>query len=1767
MLTIQELPQDVAVVGMACRLAGGIDSPEELWRAMLEKKDFSGEIPSMRWEPYHARDVRNTKELSKATTRGYFLDTIEDFDAAFFGISPKEAEQMDPQQRLSLEVSWEALENAGIPPQNLSQSDTAVFMGVNSDDYGKLLLEDLPGIEAWMGIGTAFCGVPNRISYHMDLMGPSTAVDAACASSLVAIHHGRQAILQGESKIAIAGGVNALCGPGLTRVLDEAGAVSHDGSCMSFDDDAHGYGRGEGAAVVILKRMADAVADGDNIIAVLKGSAVAQDGHTNGIMAPNGDAQELVAHKALKAGGLDASRVQYVEAHATSTPLGDPTEVSAIANVYGSGRSAENPVLIGSVKPNVGHLEGGAGAVGFIKAALSINKGVLPPQANLQKLNTKIEWKETGLKVVQETTVWPGCDDNRCAAICSYGYGGTVAHAIIEGYSKDGQYLSKAEESDEASAFPDILLMSAPQERRMAIQAAEQASWISSGGKEHNLRAIATTLAMRRGHHDYRAALVVDSHEDAVKSLNIFANGSTNEWTAQDRVLDSGANKGTVWVFSGHGAQWKEMGRDLLHDPLFRQAVAALDHIVESEMGFSAIQALDGGDFDDSDKVQVLTYTMQIGLSAVLRAKGLKPQAVIGHSVGEIAASVAAGALTAEEGASLVCKRANLYRQVMGLGSMILVNSQFSEIESELDGREDIVAAIDSSPSSCVISGETSAVAEFDQSLKARGIKTFKIKTDIAFHSPMLKKLVSPLQAALADSLHPRSPKVKLYSSSDPDPRTKCLQDIKYWTNNMINPVLLTSAVDAAAEDGLRLFLEVSSHPIVSQSISETLMDKGIEDFSVISTMERKKPAKKSIQLGIGQLYCRGADIQWKKQMGRNWAQSVPGTHWSHKPFWKVIESGPLGASVMHDVEKHNLLGQGIPVAGANTFLYTTQLDNNTKPFPGSHPLHGTEIVPAAVLVNTFLNATGAKSLSNIILRVPVAISAQRDVQIVVQQDQIKIASTLTQDKGTQPDKTSWVTHTTGSWSSEASVAGDRQKLNIAAIEARIGTKLADNFSIEYLDKVGVSAMGFPWAVTEHYGNLKEMMARVDVAPDAAGDLAVEDLPWESHSWAPMLDAATSVGSTLFFNEPKLRMPAQIDRVEVYTDSLPPKTGYLYVEEAPNAGLAVDVCILDESGEPLLKVFSMRFSEIEGTGGASGSIESLVHQVAWPPTTFSEKPLEISNVILISGHSPTEKFIANLSDKFASVIKLSRVQDLTRADLSVPLKSKETVIVYCPGQIESIDDILKTSELFISELLHIVKFVAQSSLPTKVFVLTDKTFASEDLTALAQAPLHGLCRIIASELPDLWGALIDTEDSSFPFQAIRYVQGQDVIRMSDGVPRTARLRSFPREIVSKGVNPKSLLPRPEGTYIITGGIGALGLEVADFLVEKGARRLVLVSRRALPPRGDWENLSGSVKAVAQKIKHLEDLGATIHVVAADIGAPLGSANLKSALNTLSLPPTLGVVHAAGVLEDQLVLETTADSFHRVLRPKIAGALALHSLFPPGSLDFFVLFSSCGQLFGFPGQSSYASGNAFLDTLATHRRNLGDNAIAFQWTSWRGLGMAASTDFINAELESKGITDVTRDEAFRAWEHVAKCDTDHAVVLRSLAFDDNEPLPVPILNDIAVRRAGTAAGTAPAAEGGVGSDSTMHMSGPELKAYLDTKIRECVVSVLQLSGIDDVDSRAALADLGVDSVMTVTLRKRLQSSLKVKVPPTLTWSHPTVGHLVGWYIEKLGPGSV
>lgn len=1727
---------------MACRVAGDVQSPEQLWDFLMAQKDGAREIPSARWAPYYARDIRNKQLLDKAIRGGYFVEDLDSFDALFFGISPKEAEQMDPQQRVSLEVAWEALQDAGIPAKSLKGSNASVFWGVNSDDYSKLILEDLTNVDAWMGIGTAYCGVPNRISYHLDLMGPSVAVDAACASSLVAVHNGASAILAGESDISIVGGVNALYGPGLLMVLQRAGAISSDGRCRSFDAGANGYGRGEGAGAVILKNYAKAVRDGDHILGVVKGSAVAHDGKTNGIMAPNAVSQTLVANNALRVAKIDPNTVEYIEAHATSTPLGDPTEVSAMSAVYGSRDGT--PCYIGSIKPNIGHLEAGAGVMGLIKALLAIKKGILPPQTNLKTLNSRVDWKASGLEVVQAAKKWPQSNRPRRAAVCSYGYGGTVSHAILEQFQ--GPWPVSHCLPDTSDPRPMEFLVSAPQKKRLVLAAETLSTWIKSHGTKENLASICTTLATRRDHYEFRVSAAIETVEDALEALENIRKESTTKWMSEGRCLPSNLSREIVWVFSDHGAQWTNMGKELQHNEVFYNAVRPLDEIIRKEIDSSPLEWLRDGDFESTDRIQILTYIMQIGISAVLNSRNVFPDAIIGHSVGEIAASVVAGALTPVEGALVVTRRAVVYRQVMGHGAMLLVNKPFQDVSQELQGNSSVVAAIDSSPSSCVIAGAKDGVALVAETYKQQGVKTFVVRTDVGFHSPMMDPLSEPLLSVLQGGLQPTKPSVKLYSTTLSDSRGQDLRDAGYWIKNMVSPVRLTDAVHSAIADGHRVFLEVSSHPLISHSVTEILLDGEIEDFVVVPTLRRDASAEKCILHSLGQLHCNGIEIDWACQMPGIWAQGLPVGPWLHQPTLPKVSSSATGMEV-HDVNQHNLVGHRIPVASTDTVVYTTLLDKESKPFPGDHPVSGTEIIPAACLVNTFLKATGGRQLRNINLKVPVAIDVPRTIQIVIQGSQVKIMSQLRRSE--HADDSSWLTHTTSSW--ETTSTSNEKSFDLSESGSRPGTRQSDSFCIDYLASVGVAAMGFPWKVLEQYGDSEEMLANVDISPES------ETPDWDKSSWAPFLDAATSIGSCIFFADPRLRMPSQVQQVEVFTDRNPPKVGWVHVKRDHGCETGSDVRILSDSGEVLVKFTCMQFSEMEGVSNHDTTIGGLVHRVAWPPVKPAEEPVKIEHVVLICRDTSLRQQYSNSLPDYVLSLQISGPEELESLSDNGP---GGTALIYIPTEVQLAGDVFAASEDRTWDLLQIVKYAVQSPIQAKVFVLTTNALKGKSLSALANGPLVGLSRVIASEHPDEFGGLVDSESHSVPLTAMKYIHGVDVVRFVDGIMRTARLRTLPAELRTQSMSRS--LPRPQGTYLITGGLGVLGLATAEFLAEQGARRIVLLSRRPLPPRATWDKIEGDFQRVISKILDLEQHGVSVHAVPLDISAPGAAVKLPEALQRLGLPPVLGVVHAAGILENELILESTRDAFHRVFSPKINGAMALHEAFPPGTLDFFMLFSSCGQLFQFPGQGSYGSANAFLDTLATHRRHLGDNSIAFQWSSWRGMGMGSDSDFVAAELHEKGITDVTRNEAFQAWLHLAQYDLDHGVVLRTRTLSPGEPVPHPILDDIVTRSSGDSSmgeGSSKQASDKIPS------SGPELKAYLDEHIRCCVASVLHLSP-SDVDSRAAISDLGLDSVMSVTFRRQLQQTLKVQVPPTLIWNHPTVGHLVEWFSQKLSGSS-
>lgn len=1735
---------DVAVIGYGCRVPGGNNTPSELWEFLLKKGDASGNIPQMRWEPYITRQAGNAEILAQTTSKGYFLDSLEDFDASFFGISPREAAQIDPQQRIAAEVAWEALEDSGIPPQSLAGSDTAVYMGVNSDDYSRLLLEDLPNVEAWMGVGTAFCGIPNRISYLLDLMGPSEAVDAACASSLVAIHNGRRALIAGETSLAITGGVNALIGPGLTRVLDKVGALSPDGTCRSFDDAAAGYGRGEGAGVVILKRLSDALRDGDRVLAVLKGSAVGADGRTNGIMAPNQEAQEKVARKALKEARVSADEISYVEAHATSTSIGDPAECAAIANVYGvaSRRPKSQPCYIGSVKSNIGHLEAGAGVMGFIKTILVLQNQLIPPQANLTTLNSKIDWKNSGLNVSSQSIPWFANGHARRAAVASYGYGGTVSHAILEAAPSVQPPLHRIHPPRRAEDLT-VLLLSAPQSSRTKSAAARLALWLEN--QNYEIESVAYTLAVKRGHHKFRTAIVTGSRAEAIGLLQKLAQSKQSDQIYSDHTLAKSENRGTVWVFSGHGAQWKEMGQTLIHEePSFAQMVEQLEPVVQQRMGFSISDALTQGEFDTVDRIQILTYVMQVGLAEVLRSRGARPKAVIGHSLGEVAASVVAGALTPVEGVVICCIRSRLYLKVAGDGAMILVSIPFRVAAYELGSRGDIVAAIDSSPSSCVVAGTVDAVGEFSVKWKQAGHTVRTVESNVAFHSPSMLQLATPLRKALEGILSPQNPSIPIYSTSTLDPRAKSLRDAEYWVNNMTKPVLLTSAVTAAANDNHKVFLEVSSHPIVTYSIKETLTDAQRLDGIVLPTLLRNKSTQKSILLALGKLHCIGESIDFKSFLRGSWLNDVPRTIWEHQSYWRKVSSPFDRENVIHDVTSHQLLGRRTQTFGSRNIIWETRLDPSVKPFPGNHPLHGVEIVPAAVLLNTFLSAAAHHSLRNVSFRVPLVVGPPQNIQILLENNQLRIFSMLIEPGSGEYDNHSWLMNT----KCETALARDLSptlRIDLSALKQSIPRKLNASFTINYLAKAGVSEMGFPWRVIEHLENDSEMLAKVHADPNASSSRH-----WDGTSWASILDAATSISSTIFHREPLLRMPSAIGGVTALPDTRTPKIFYIYTKQVSDKNHAADVLILDEEGNVLICIDSMRFAGIEGDPAARGSDKDLVYRIAWPPAQLTEHPLRVHYVLFVSKESL-------LLQSYRAALSLVGIEsDHVVEPEDIESIQDNSIVVFLPDIAETAGDIYTVSTKSCERLLDIVKKLTALSSKTKCFCITQKSAKVANFGILSQAPLIGLARVIHAEEGEIFGGLIDTEDASFPMQAIKYVRGVDVVRIDDGVARSARLRPFVVEATDIVTPQNSFHLRPNGTYVITGGLGALGLEVAMFLADKGAKRLVLVSRRCLLPRREWASQKDN--PTIEHILSLEAMGVSVNSISLDITLPSASSDLLLALENLTLPPVLGVVHAAGTIANQLVMETTMETFKSVIAPKIMGAIALHEAFPPKTLDFMILFSSCGQILGFPGQASYASGNAFLDSLASQRRALDDNTISILWTSWRGLGMAASTRYVDTELHARGITDVTSHDAFLAWERIVKSETDHAVVLRTLTLEAHDVLPHPILADI-IRRRGAIAAPPTEIEQPSQQEPT---NGPELREFLIRNITQCVASTLSLSE-NAIGPQIPLSELGMDSVMTVDLRMQLQRVIKFVVGPTLLWKCPTIEHLVQHFMNERG----
>ncbi|MBI3796469.1 MAG: acyltransferase domain-containing protein [Deltaproteobacteria bacterium] len=933
--------EPIAIIGIGCRFPGA-HGLAAFWQLLRAGVDAITEVPPERFDLGVFYDPDPAVPGTINTRWGGFLEQVDQFDPHFFGISPREAVHMDPQQRLLLEVAWEALEDAGQALERLAGTSTGVFIGIATNDYGRIQLSDPKLIDAYAGTGNAFSIAANRLSYVFDFRGPSLALDTACSSSLVAVHLACQSLWNGESTLALAGGVNLILSPAITINFTKAGAMAPDGRCKAFDARANGYVRSEGAGVVVLKPLARAVADGDPIYAIIRGSAVNQDGRSNGLMAPNPLAQEAVLREAYRRAGVPPHQVQYVEAHGTGTFLGDPIEAKALGAVLAADRPAGCPCAIGSVKTNLGHLEAAAGIAGLIKVALSLKHRQLPPSLHFQEPNPHIPFDTLPLRVQTVLTPWPDAPGPALAGVSSFGFGGTNAHIVLQEAPPSLRH-SEPPGGHETNTGPPVtgpqqsvslLPLSARSPEVLQTLARAYQDCLSAQETTASLQDLCFTASVRRSHHDHRLTVTGYSGEELRACLEAFRQGEARLGLSSGRT-GAGRRRKLVLVFPGQGSQWFGMGRRLLErEPVFRETLEQCDKVIRLYADWSVLQTLTteaaSSRLNEVEVIQPTLFAIQVALTALWRSWSVVPDAVVGHSMGEVAAAYVAGALSLADAARVICHRSRLAKRLSGQGAMAVVDLSFTQARHALAGYEDRVSiAASNSPTSTVLSGDPAAVRAILEHLQRQDIFCRLVNVDFASHSPQMDLLRADLLRAL-DELHPHAAALPLYSTVTGTVSDGLTFDATYWARNLREPVLFSTAVQQLRDDGHDIFLEISPHPILLSAIQQ-----GLQHTNTLPSLRRDEDEQFVMRGSLGTLYTLGYPVDWSRlypsssrcvslpsypwQRERCWLDTTPAAPGDHpRPHQSHPQPGPhpLGEEVRHEAQQ---------VSGLDEWCYELQ--------------------------------------------------------------------------------------------------------------------------------------------------------------------------------------------------------------------------------------------------------------------------------------------------------------------------------------------------------------------------------------------------------------------------------------------------------------------------------------------------------------------------------------------------------------------------------------------------------------------------------------------------------------------------------------------------------------------------------------------------------------------------------------------------------------------------------------------------------------------------
>ena len=1525
------------------------------------------EVPADRWSAVDHVDPDRRAPGKMVTARGGFLDReqIAGFDAEFFGISAREAVQVDPQQRLSLELAWEALEHAGVSPESLRGGDAGVFMGAMWTDYEKL--HALADIEQHSGTGWHLAVVAGRISHVFGLRGPSLAVNTACSSSLVSVHLACAALRERETSIALAGGVSLMLAPHVGVAMSKFGGTSASGHCYAYDARADGYVRGEGGGVVVLRRLEDAIAAGDRIYAVIHGSAVNNDGESDSLTTPSEAAQRQLLIDAYGRAGVDPHAVGFVEGHGTGTAVGDPIEARAIGSVLGVGR--RDALRLGSIKPNIGHAEAASGIASLLKATLALAHRQIPPNLEFERPNPAIEFERLRLRV---PTRLESLGEHAFVGVNSFGFGGTNCHVVL------GAAPEQAKISPPLGREPRLLAISAS--TRAALDMRLEQLRDRARERSVSIDDLAHTLWHRRAHLEHRAAVVASSVDELGELL---AAGPTIRARRSDHAL--------AFAFSGQGSQWPAMGRELIAWPPFRDALAHCSEILSPMLGWSPISEISAGTLaaklEHVDGIQPAIFAMQVALAQTWRSLGVVPNAVIGHSMGEVAAAVAAGVLTIEEGARITCARASLLRRIAGRGGMLAVALAAREIETILlsPSYASLSLAVDAGAGNSVISGDLDALARLRGDLEARAIECRDVAVDVAAHSPQIDALSDELHAAIAD-IRPRPTEVRLISSvtgSEVDARQLTPA---YWVRNLRDRVQFASAAARLLETGHATIVEIAPHPLLTWPLAQLAKARG-SDAIAISCMRRGRPEHTQFLEAAAWLHCRGFEIDLPAPGN---LVELPDYPWQRRRFWPTprrAETVEVGASkdVVARFEPKRL----VELAG--------------------HSVGGRSVVATGVVIELVLRA----------------LSLHEPALGRVRIEQLEFVAPISGHASVLLELGN------GEFSLRPSDAA-------ACVSGTI--VLHDNAPFEGPPS---EAGRTTWSAEQHYRALAER--GVDYEPSlravdqvTLGPSTATVVVRRHQTRTALLDAAFQavLAALPEHGERGSYVASRVERATIDAATIgTTREIHAHVTSKRSGMLEGRAWLLDPHGAvvgsltgielaPLRREFSVLQRQRWRAPNRTNTPTDGLFGASPPGLSLPSEALPAA-IVLLGGDDPATHAVASLlAEEGVSVSRCERLDPESDLDL-------DPIVVAFAGAGDEPSGPLESTCEACTRLVEAVRACARTHARTgraaPVIVVNERARATTpgEPVSLGGSALVGLVRVAAVEHPQLDLRVVDVGDLDDPAQ--RRELARELARRD--APTWLALRSDEdgrcRQLVP------ALEPEPvptedwhpgAGTVIVSGGLGGIGRAVVRWLVERGVERIVVLGRRPLDDDG---------------LAFLHSLGASskrahLRHVAVDV-AELDDLRLALADE---LPNTIGVIHSAAVLSDASLLEHDATRLRAALRPKLIGAWNLHELTRTRALEFFVLFGSVGGWIGLPGQASYAAANAALDGLAEHRRGLGLAASSVGWCGWDGLGFAR-TPGGSASLErlaADGIGSLAPQDALALLERLLAAEVAPAVAV-------------------------------------------------------------------------------------------------------------------------------------